>query len=160
MTKVHSEPGLSVYDDNARLPVQLEGLLDALRQRHPRQLITAVISPWGRRNRRDLQSWATAAAQADFVYILPVADASTLCGGAESPAAAVDLVDLIHAQGGSAQAVGNPDEIVAPALSSAAPQVYVTAGYDSNHDVFAQIHRRLQTTNSSQCARQHQAGFR
>ncbi|GAA3084129.1 UDP-N-acetylmuramate--alanine ligase [Kribbella aluminosa] len=160
MTRVHSEPGLSVYDDNARLPVQLESLLEALRQRHPRQLITAVISPWGRRNRRDLQSWATAAAQADFVYILPVAGASTLCGGAEHPAAAVDLVDLIHAQGGSAQAVSNPDEIVAPALSSAAPQVYVTAGYDSSHHVFVQIHRRLQTTASRQCPPQHHAGSR
>jgi UDP-N-acetylmuramate--alanine ligase len=54
MSLVHAAPGLSVYDDNARLPVQLTSLLAALRQSHPRQPITAVISPWGRRNRRDL----------------------------------------------------------------------------------------------------------
>lgn len=148
MSLVHSGPGLSVYDDNARLPVQLESLLAALRQRHPRQPITAVISPWGRRNRRDLAQWATAAAQADFVYVLPVGDASTAVGGAEHPAAAVDLVDLIHQVGGSAQAVNDPGEIAAPGVRAAAPQVYVTAGYDTSHAVFAEIHRYLQVTDT------------
>jgi UDP-N-acetylmuramate--alanine ligase len=151
MSLVHAGPGLLVYDDNARLPVQLTSLLAALRQRHPRQPITVVISPWGRRNRRDLAQWAAAAAQADFVYVLPVGDASTAHGGAEYPAAAADLVDLIHHIGGSAQAVNSPGEIARPGLNPAAPQVYVTAGYDTSQAVFAQIHRCLQVRDAVRC---------
>ncbi|WP_328990322.1 Mur ligase domain-containing protein [Kribbella sp. NBC_01245] len=151
MSLVHTAPGLSVYDDNARLPVQLTSLLAALRQCHPRQPIIAVISPWGRRNRRDLAQWAAAAAQADFVYVLPVGDASTAHGGAEYPASAVDLVDLIHHIGGSAQAVNSPGEIAAPGVSEAAPQVYVTAGYDTSQPVFAEIHRNLQVSDADSC---------
>jgi UDP-N-acetylmuramate--alanine ligase len=142
MSVRHSSDRVVIYDDNARLPLQLASLLDALRQRHPEQRIIAVVSPWGRRNRRNLREWAPVAARADFVYVLPVGDASTMHGGAEDPAAAADLARLIARCGGAGKAVDRVSEIVlAPA--GTLPDVYVTAGYDSHEAVFAEVHERL-----------------
>jgi UDP-N-acetylmuramate--alanine ligase len=148
MSVRHSSDHVVIYDDNARLPLQLESLLNALRQRHPQQRLIAVVSPWGRRNRRNLREWAPVAAKADFVYVLPVDDASTLRGGAEDPAAAADLAALIGHYGGAAQAISHVSEIVLAPAAGPLPDVYVTAGYDSNEGVFAEVHQRLAAQSS------------
>ena len=143
MSVVHSSERVAVYDDNARLPVQLASLLQALRQRHAEQRIIVLISPWGRRNRRDLVAWADVAAEYDHVYVLPVGNASTDHGGAEDPTAAIALAEMIEQRGGSAVAIDQVEEVVLPVDGQIRPDVYVTAGYDSNQAIFAAVHRHL-----------------
>lgn len=136
---VHRSPGVWVYDDNARLPDQFMVTVLALRQRHPRAHLVAVISPWGRLNRRDLDAWAVAGSYADTLVILPVGEAAVSRGGAEIDDADEQLARAVRKRGRDALSIRTWADLP----EATGETVYVTAGYDAQYDLLSQAHEQL-----------------
>ena len=136
---VHSSIGVWVYDDNARLPDQFIVTISALRQRHPNAHLVAIISPWGRLNRRDLTAWAAAGSSADTLVVLPVGEAGATSGGAELDDADERLVRAVEARDRIAQTLRAWGDL--PHASG--ETVYVTAGYDAQYELFRGAHEHL-----------------
>ena len=136
---VHRSPGIWAYDDNARLPDQFIVTVLALRQRHPHAHLVAVISPWGRLNRRDLDAWAFAGSYADTLVVLPVGEASISRGGAEIDNADEQLARAVRERGREALCIRTWADL--PEATRAT--VYVTAGYDAQYDLLCGAHQEL-----------------
>lgn len=137
---VHHARNVWVYDDNARLPVQFTTTVAALRQAHPAAQVIAVISPWGRLNRRNVEEWAQAGTHADTLVVLPVGEAAVSRGGAELDDADNQLVMAVRQRGTRALAITKWE-----ALPDARGEtVYVTAGYDAQYEMFSGAHGYLQ----------------
>lgn len=137
---VHEGSQVLVYDDNARLPEQFVVTIEGLRQRHPGYEIVAIISPWGRLNRRDIPAWATVGTYADVLVVLPVGDAGLSRGGVERDDADRQLVEATRALGGVAMTVSHWEELPRPTNGT----VYLTVGYDAQYTLFRRIHQYLQ----------------
>jgi UDP-N-acetylmuramate-alanine ligase len=144
-TLVHQSGNVFVYDDNARVFAQFIATIDGLRQRHPGAWLVAIVSPWGRLNRRDLIQWADAGSHADMLCVLPVGDASVEHGGAERPDADELLVEAVQARGRDALVVRHWDQLPAAGV---AETVYVTAGYDSQYELFNEAHEYLRVRHT------------
>ena len=136
---VHRSPGIWAYDDNARLPDQFIVTVLALRQRHPHAHLVAVISPWGRLNRRDLDAWAFAGSYADTLVVLPVGEAAVSRGGAEIDDADEQLALAVRDRGREALSIQSWADLP----EATGETVYVTAGYDAQYDLLSQAHQVL-----------------
>lgn len=136
---VHSSNGVWVYDDNARLPDQFVATVAALRQRHPRAHLVAVISPWGRMNRRDLGAWAAAGSCADSLVVLPVGEAGASRGGAELDDADERLVQAVRDRDRVAHTLNMWGDLPVAIDET----VYVTAGYDAQYELLRGAHEHL-----------------
>ncbi|MGW1071557.1 Mur ligase domain-containing protein [Streptomyces sp. NPDC002537] len=138
MSTMHHDERLVLVDDNARQPGQAAALLQALRQAHPERHLVIAVAPWGRKNQRDLATWALGLSEADTVWVLPVGDAAV--PGGEAPDADVRLAELIRLQGTPAYAISPGGALPLPESRVAGPVVIATAGYDASLKTFSALH--------------------
>lgn len=147
MSVVAEGNGVRIIDDNARHPAQVAALTQALRQAWPDSVVHLLVSPWGKRNARDLSAWAEGLSSADTVWVMPVGGCATTEGGAEDPRAAEILARLICQRGHSAHVDFVPGQLAdAVAADRADGQEVVIAGvgYDANTGAFAPYIHPLQ----------------
>ncbi|MBT2417998.1 hypothetical protein J7F01_08935 [Streptomyces sp. ISL-22] len=144
MSVMHADERLVVIDDNARQPGQVKALVQALRQAHPDRALVIAVSPWGRRNKRDLSAWPQALAGADGVWVLPVGDNAV--PGGEDPDADIRLAEMLRASGTAAHVVGHDTDLTGTLLERRGGGLVVaTAGYDANVAQFSDLHQRAVT---------------
>jgi hypothetical protein len=80
-----------------------------------------------------------------MLCVLPVGDASVEHGGAERPDADELLVEAVQARGRDALVVRHWDQLPAAGV---AETVYVTAGYDSQYELFNEAHEYLRVRHT------------
>ncbi|MFE2910613.1 glutamate ligase domain-containing protein [Kitasatospora indigofera] len=143
MSTMHTDANLVVVDDNARQPDQIAALIQGLRQAHPGRHLVLAVAPWGTRNKRDLDAWAPALAEADTVWVLPVGPAAV--PGGEDPDADVRLANLIRLDGTPAYVAtpGVPLRQLLPAGRQPGPLLVTTAGYDASLTAFTGLHDQV-----------------
>lgn len=120
---------LTMIDDNARLPQQVEMTVSAAKgiMRSGGKLI-GVLGIWGRLNKRNLVAYAGAVAKCDVVFVMPSSGFETVNGGLEPVGADLLLCNAINAGGGHGVIYDEPADI---AQYLTAPQTLVlTMGYD------------------------------
>jgi UDP-N-acetylmuramate-alanine ligase len=146
MSVIADADGIRVIDDNARHPAQVTALTQALRQAWPDSVVHLLVSPWGKRNARDLPAWAGGLSTADAVWVMPVGECATTAGGAEDPMAAEILASLIRQHGRPAHSDVTPErfaEAIAADRAAGRPVVVAGVGYDANTAAFTPFTQAL-----------------
>lgn len=139
----YSSKYIVVIDDNARIPIQIDAAIQAARWAFPDNLLVIIGGFWGKLNPRELDIYAASLHKSDYVFLMPVGDASVEFGGAEKPDADQQLVVEIERYGKSKAYTmknkANLIQVITNAVQCNQTVTVMTLGYDSYSHEFRQI---------------------